>query len=642
MTVAVAILPMLATPAAAAPSGPHYGPSMLVAQVPGLVSPNPSIAVGSDGVVYLAYAGWGGTTQSDIYFTKSSDGRTWTAPLRVNNDGGAAAQADPSIALDSRNNISLVWTDSRNGNNDVFYSKSTDGGLSFSTNVRVNDVMTNAQSDAHVAVDPVNKDLIHVVWTDTRSAATGPDIYYANSTDGGLSFNPSVRVNNDAGNTEQGQSAIAVGPNRDVYVVWRDFRTAGRGSDIYFSMSSDRGATWAPNKALNTDATATNQQEPVIAVDASGTLYVAWTDYRNANTAPDIFATRSTNGGTSFTAEVQVNDDTGAALQGAPAIATNAGKVVLSWMDYRTGGSTSWDIYASSSTDGVTWSPNVKVNDESVAAIQFNPTVGIDASGDVFAAWIDNRGSGLDVYTSTLDVVAPTANPGPAGTGDQGSSISFTGGASTDNLGIASYAWAFGDGSSATGAAGSHVYSNAGVYSATLTVWDYSGNSATATWTVTVRDTSAPVPRGSGDRTVDEGQALFFDGSASSDNVGVTSYLWDFGDGSSATTATANHIYAKSGTYTAKLTVTDAAGNTATSPFTVTVRPNGLLTYIEILGAFVGLLAILVGLLTWMLLGMRKKGREPDAASSGHGNPPPPPPPRDSDPLDMSLPPRNP
>src|SRR5947208_14430011 len=93
--------------------------------------------------------------------------------------------------------------------------------------------------------------------------------------------------------------------------------------------------------------------------------------------------------------------------------------------------------------------------------------------------------------------------------------------------------------------------------------------------------------------------------------------IWDFGDGSNATSATATHVYARTGTYTAKLTVRDAAGNPATTQFTVTVRPNGLLTYIEILGGIVGLLLILVRLLTWMLLGVRKKGLEhvPPAAT---------------------------
>jgi chitodextrinase len=248
------------------------------------------------------------------------------------------------------------------------------------------------------------------------------------------------------------------------------------------------------------------------------------------------------------------------------------------------------------------------------------------------------------ILASVFDVVAPSAVAGPTVSIDQGASASFDGSGSSDNLGIASSTWDFGDGSMATGLTATHAYPNAGTFTATLRVWDYSGNPASATRTITVRDTTAPVPRGGGDRTVDEGQALFFDGSASSDNVGVTSYLWDFGDGSTATTATASHVYTKSGTFSAKLTVTDAAGNTAATPFTVTVRSSAMLGYVEVLGGVVGILAILLGLLAWMLLGMRKKEREQGVpgsampASSGMSRSPP----RDSDPLDMSLPPKGP
>lgn len=633
----IALLAIFAPVAKAAPAVPHFGPSVLVAQVPSFTIPNPSVAVGSDGVVYAAYAGWGGATQSDIYFTKSSDGRTWTAPLRVNKDGGAATQADPSIALDARSNISIVWTDNRNGNNDIFFSRSTDGGLSFTPDVRANDVTTNAQTDGHVGVDPVNPGLIHVVWMDGRNGNN--DIYYANSTDGGLSFNPSARVNNDAGAAEQSQSAIAVAPNRDVYVVWRDLRTPGRGYDVFFSKSSDRGATWTPSNALNTDATAANQIEPVIAVDGAGTIYVAWTDSRNAITAPDIYATRSTNAGLSFTAEGKVNNDAGSASQTGPTLAANGGKVVASWTDTRTTGSTGWDVYASSSIDGLTWSTNMKVNDESLASTQLASSLGVDSSGDVFAAWVDTRGSGLDVYAGVLDVVAPVSSPGAARSGDQGATISFNGSASQDNLGIASYSWDFGDGTTGTGSVGGHAYANAGAYTAALTVWDYSGNSASSTTTVTIRDTKAPLALGSGDRSVDEGQPLFFDASASTDNVGVVEYDWNFGDGSSANTPTANHAFAHSGTYDATLTVKDAAGNSGTAAFKVTVRPNGLLGIVQILAGIVAILTIAVILLAWMALGKRKRedqqGRTPPSGSELQ----PPPPPRDSDPFDMTFPP---
>lgn len=642
---AVAFLGAIAPAASAAPAAPYFGSNVQVDRPPAYTAYNPSLAVGTDGVVYLAITGWGGaTTQSDVFFTKSTDGgRTWTLPIRVNNDAGGASQWDPSLSLDDRNDIYIVWTDSRNGNNDIFFAKSTDGGLSFSANVRVNDVTTSFQQEADVAVDPVNRDLVHVVWADNRNLfTTGPDIYYANSTDGGLSFNPSSRVNNDATGTEQSSPAIGVAPNRDVYVAWSDPRTGARGRDIYFSKSTDRGATWTPNIPLNDDSGSATQSEPAIAVDEGGSIYVAWTDYRNGNTQPDIYATRSTNAGSSFAANVQVNDDTAPVPQIMPSLAARAGKIQLAWADYRTGGSNSYDIYTASSTDGLTWSENMRVNDDTQNLVQYTPSIGLDAQGDVYAAWFDQRGAtGQDVFAATRDVVAPTADAGSAITVDQGVAASFDGSGSSDNLGIAAYAWDFGDGASGAGSADSHAYSAPGTYTAALTVWDYSGNSATASVTITVRDTENPVAHGDGDRSTIEGGPLFFDASASTDNVGVLSYSWNFGDGSTATGATASHVYSTAGAYTATLTVTDGAGNSATATFKVTVRPDPLSGMLQLLEAIIAILAIALALLGWMVFGMRKRARQPPMPpmSTPPQAQPPAQPPKEQDPLDMQLPP---
>jgi PKD repeat protein len=56
-------------------------------------------------------------------------------------------------------------------------------------------------------------------------------------------------------------------------------------------------------------------------------------------------------------------------------------------------------------------------------------------------------------------------------------------------VGIASYAWDFGDGASATGRTTTHEYANADTYTVTLTVEDAAGNQATDTMVVTVNPT---------------------------------------------------------------------------------------------------------------------------------------------------------
>ena len=70
------------------------------------------------------------------------------------------------------------------------------------------------------------------------------------------------------------------------------------------------------------------------------------------------------------------------------------------------------------------------------------------------------------------------------------------------------------------------------------------------------------------------GNPISFNGSHSTDNVGIDSYYWDFGDKSSSEKAVATHTYAAAGAYTVSLTVTDYAGNTSSSKQDITISGN--------------------------------------------------------------------
>src|SRR3989442_2975767 len=84
--VAVALMGVLLPGASAASTGPHFGPNVQVDRPPAYSAGAPSLKVGSDGVAYLAFTGWGGSvTQTERFFTQSlARGQTVTAPPRGN------------------------------------------------------------------------------------------------------------------------------------------------------------------------------------------------------------------------------------------------------------------------------------------------------------------------------------------------------------------------------------------------------------------------------------------------------------------------------------------------------------------------------------------------------------------------------
>src|SRR5262249_12637157 len=95
-------------------------------------------------------------------------------------------------------------------------------------------------------------------------------------------------------------------------------------------------------------------------------------------------------------------------------------------------------------------------------------------------------------------------------------------------------------------------------------------NVATVTLAITpVND--APVVSVGPNQTVNEGSTAAFTSSASDVDGDPLSYLWNFGDGATATNATPTHLYADNGTYTATLTVNDGQGGSASASLVVTV-----------------------------------------------------------------------
>jgi hypothetical protein len=175
--------------------------------------------------------------------------------------------------------------------------------------------------------------------------------------------------------------------------------------------------------------------------------------------------------------------------------------------------------------------------------------------------------------TATVDSIKPTANAGSDLTVNEDTSMALDGSGSRDNVGIASYTWTFKDGTdkTLTGKKPSYTFNTPGVYNITLSVKDAAGNTATDLVTVTVLDVTQPVAEGGQDQNIQMGKAVRFDAGTSIDNVGVTTYEWDFGDGVKATDSNVTHTYANAGTYTVTLTTKDLAGNIAIDTVEVAV-----------------------------------------------------------------------
>jgi len=213
-----------------------------------------------------------------------------------------------------------------------------------------------------------------------------------------------------------------------------------------------------------------------------------------------------------------------------------------------------WDFGDETNTTGVVV--------EHVYATNGTFTVNLTVSDDDGAS--NSTSSIKTILFNELPVASFTEN---ATTADTGVIISFNASASYDSDGtITSYFWDFGDGTNVTGVTAEHAYEDDGNYTVTLTVADDKGatNSTSATKTVLNRPPVATFTESA--ETVDTGEVITFNASASYDPDGsIALYYWDFGDGTNATGLTVDHAYTDDGNYTVTLTVTDDDGATASA-----------------------------------------------------------------------------
>ena len=173
---------------------------------------------------------------------------------------------------------------------------------------------------------------------------------------------------------------------------------------------------------------------------------------------------------------------------------------------------------------------------------------------------------------------APTANVSATPvSGTAPLTVSFDGSGSSDADGtIASYNWNFGDGNMGTGINAAHTYTQAGQFTAILTVTDDAGASDTVSILISVDEEAAnETPTAHASATSVSGTAplsVSFSSSGSNDADGtIVSYQWNFGDGASGNGAAVSHTY-QAGQFTAVLTVTDNDGATDTASVVISVN----------------------------------------------------------------------
>lgn len=346
------------------------------------------------------------------------------------------------------------------------------------------------------------------------------------------------------------------------------------------------GSGFVPNK-LPVAAFTSSVTDLTVAFDASGSADTdgtvdsyAW-DFGDGQTAAGPAPSHVYSTAGDHTVALTVTDNSGESTTITHTVTTNLVNVAptAAFSSTVTDLTVAFDASGSTDSDGTIASYSWNFGDGSTGTgVTPSHAYAIPGSYPVTLSVTDNKGLVSDtrntVVATAKVLVPPTSSFTRSATG---LSLSLDGSTSTDSDGtIASYAWTFGDGQSGTGATTTHAYTAAGTFQVSLTVTDNDGASSTSTQSVTlVAPPANVVPVARFTNTIDHLNAAF-DASTSSDADGtIASYQWAFGDGETATGATASHVYAAPGTYAVTLTVTDNVGGTGTTSqsFTLAAPP---------------------------------------------------------------------
>ncbi len=96
---------------------------------------------------------------------------------------------------------------------------------------------------------------VYVLCSVTNDPGNMANVMLARSTNGGVTWSDPVRINDDSPTQHAWHwfGALAVAPNGRIDVCWNDTRNdpSNRLSQLYYSWSEDGGLTWAPNRALS-------------------------------------------------------------------------------------------------------------------------------------------------------------------------------------------------------------------------------------------------------------------------------------------------------------------------------------------------------------------------------------------------------
>ncbi|MFQ5883959.1 MAG: exo-alpha-sialidase [Thermoplasmata archaeon] len=231
-------------------------------------SGNPQITVESENV-FVVWSDGRGSSAFELYYMNSSDnGETWSKNKALTSDDGFNSEW-PQIALND-NVIHVAWGDERIGQYEVYYKNSTDGGITWSEDRRL--TYFTLGPDGPTEID-VNQSYIHILFGRYMG---NYEVFYVKSEDGGLTWTSPVPLSDLDGRNSYGCDLVASGSI--VHVGLEDSKSGP--FEVYYRNSTDNGTTWHPQMKISNSSIDAGQCDITV---SSPIVHIVWYDLKPGN-----------------------------------------------------------------------------------------------------------------------------------------------------------------------------------------------------------------------------------------------------------------------------------------------------------------------------------------------------------------------
>jgi len=340
-------------------------------------SSNPKVATDLNDDIHIVWQ-----DSYKIFYNRSTDdGVTWSGAKRL--AWNLTKSYPPSIATDLNNHIHAVWYDWTPGNGEIYYNRSTNGGVNW---IGAKRLTWSARSSyaPEIAVD--SSGIIHIVWEEEDSFyPNNREIYYKRSTDGGATWSGTKRLTWSS--SHSGWAAIAADASGHIHVIWNSDLSGNY--EIYVKKSTNGGISWSGAKRLTWNTGESRQ--PAIASDSSSNIHAVWYDWTPGNM--EVYYKRSTNGGVSWSGTKRLTWNTSGSWRQAVVI-DQSNHIHVVWQDEISG---NYEIYHRKSTNGgVLWTGTKRLTWNSGGS--FRPKIAANSISDLHLVWEDYSPGNYEIF----------------------------------------------------------------------------------------------------------------------------------------------------------------------------------------------------------------------------------------------------